>query len=354
MTGWRCGWLVGPKPVIQAANALQSHETSNVNSITQKAAVAALTGPQQCVTDMLAEYQQRRDQVLGWLAEEPRLACAVPQGAFYLFPSTSRRSCRRTGAARRSSSRTRCSREEHVVTTPGEAFDAPGFIRLSYATSLDRLREGVTRLIRFARGRQSFHSSRSDRSRSDATPTSTRRLADRLRAIVGADYVRTDDEARAHVRHRRAEARRIRPTSSSCPATTAEIAAIARLCNETRTPLVPRGGGTGYTGGAVPVRGGVVLSLERMNRILEIDEGNLLAVVEPNVITGDLQDAVERVGLFYPPDPVEPAAVGRSAATSPSAPAGRARSSTASPSSTCSASRPCCRPARSSAPAARS
>ena len=87
------------------------------------------------------------------------------------------------------------------------------------------------------------------------------------------------------------------------PANTAEVAAIAKLCHETRTPLVPRGAGTGYTGGSVPVRGGVVLSLERLNRILEIDEGNLLAVVEPNVVTGELQDAVERVGLFYPPDP---------------------------------------------------
>ena len=67
--------------------------------------------------------------------------------------------------------------------------------------------------------------------------------------------------------------------------------------------MVPRGAGTGYTGGAVPTQGGVVISLERMNRILEIDEANLVAVVEPNVITGDLQDAVERVGLFYPPDP---------------------------------------------------
>jgi glycolate oxidase len=66
---------------------------------------------------------------------------------------------------------------------------------------------------------------------------------------------------------------------------------------------VPRGAGTGYTGGAVPTHGGVVLSLERMNRILEIDEANLVAVVEPHVVTGDLQDAVERVGLFYPPDP---------------------------------------------------
>jgi len=87
------------------------------------------------------------------------------------------------------------------------------------------------------------------------------------------------------------------------PGNTADVAAVARWCNETGTPLVPRGAGTGYTGGAVPVRGGVVLSLERLNRILEIDEANLLAVVEPNVITGDLQDAVERVGLFYPPDP---------------------------------------------------
>src|SRR5262245_10448469 len=67
--------------------------------------------------------------------------------------------------------------------------------------------------------------------------------------------------------------------------------------------MVPRGGGTGYTGGSVPTHGGVVISLERMNRILEIDEANLIAIVEPNVVTGDLQDAVEERGLFYPPDP---------------------------------------------------
>jgi glycolate oxidase len=87
------------------------------------------------------------------------------------------------------------------------------------------------------------------------------------------------------------------------PATAAEVADVARLCTGHRVPLVVRGAGTGYTGGAVPTRGGVVLSLERMNRILEIDEVNLLAVVEPNVINADLQRAVERVGLFYPPDP---------------------------------------------------
>jgi glycolate oxidase len=87
------------------------------------------------------------------------------------------------------------------------------------------------------------------------------------------------------------------------PATTEEVSAVARLCHEHRVPLVVRGAGTGYTGGAVPTQGGVVLSMERLNRILEIDEINLLAIVEPNVITGDLQRAVEAVGLFYPPDP---------------------------------------------------
>lgn len=87
------------------------------------------------------------------------------------------------------------------------------------------------------------------------------------------------------------------------PANASEIAALATLCDRHLVPLVVRGGGTGYTGGSVPVAGGLVVSLERLNRILEIDQQNLLAIVEPNVITGDLQDAVERVGLFYPPDP---------------------------------------------------
>jgi aspartate aminotransferase len=150
MTGWRCGWLAGPRPVVQAGNALQSHSTSNINSIAQRAAIAALTGPQDCVRDMLNEYKARRDQVLSWLAEEPRLECAVPQGAFYLFPSVSE--FLSPGGHRTSLEfADALLRDEHVVTTAGEAFDTPGFIRLSYATSLDRLREGVTRLIRFAR-----------------------------------------------------------------------------------------------------------------------------------------------------------------------------------------------------------
>ncbi|HEY3157363.1 MAG TPA: FAD-linked oxidase C-terminal domain-containing protein [Vicinamibacterales bacterium] len=87
------------------------------------------------------------------------------------------------------------------------------------------------------------------------------------------------------------------------PGNTEAVAAIARLCNAERVPLVVRGAGTGFTGGAVPTCGGVLLSMERFNRILQIDELNLLAVVEPNVINADLQRAVEKVGLFYPPDP---------------------------------------------------
>ena len=127
-------------------------------------------------------------------------------------------------------------------------------------------------------------------------------LLDRLRAISGADWVRTDDETR-DVYGQDALKSIHRPDVVVLPADTREIAQIAALCHETRTPIVPRGAGTGYSGGAVPLHGGVVLSLERLNRILDIDERSLLAVVQPNVITGVLQAAVEARGLFYPPDP---------------------------------------------------
>lgn len=127
-------------------------------------------------------------------------------------------------------------------------------------------------------------------------------VIDRLRAIAGADHVRTD--AQTCETYGTDALKQGHPADVVVwPADPAQVAAVARLCHETRTPLVPRGAGTGYTGGAVPSHGGVVISLERLNRILDIDEGNLLAVVEPHVVTGDLQDAVEAVGLFYPPDP---------------------------------------------------
>ena len=151
MTGWRCGWMVASRDVVAAANALQSHETSNVNSIAQKAAVVALTGPQESVTDMLAAYQDRRDQMLAWLSEEPRLRCVTPKGAFYLFPDV--RAFLGGAVPTATDFAQQLLRDEFVVTTGGEGFDAPGYIRLSYAASLEQLREGATRLIRFARAR---------------------------------------------------------------------------------------------------------------------------------------------------------------------------------------------------------
>ena len=123
-----------------------------------------------------------------------------------------------------------------------------------------------------------------------------------LIAIVGADHVRTDG-ASLETYATDALGQGHPPDIALLPGNTSEIAAIASVCNERRLPLVVRGAGTGFTGGAVPSRGGVVLSMERLNRILEIDDTNLLAIVEPHVITADLQRAVEKVGLFYPPDP---------------------------------------------------
>ncbi len=127
-------------------------------------------------------------------------------------------------------------------------------------------------------------------------------LLDALTAIVGADHVRTDAAA-LDIYGVDALGQGHPPDAVVLPANTAEVSAIARWCNQARVPIVVRGAGTGFTGGAVPSRGGLVISMERMNRILEIDAVNLLAVVEPNVITADLQRAVEEVGLFYPPDP---------------------------------------------------
>ena len=148
MTGWRCGWAMGPAAVISASNALQSHSTSNACSITQRAVEAALTGPQSCVSDMLDEYRQRRDRLCEWLAAEPRLRLVKPAGAFYLFPDVSAFLSPdgiRTSAALADALLT----EARVALTPGEAFDAPGFMRISYATSLDNLERGTARIIEF-------------------------------------------------------------------------------------------------------------------------------------------------------------------------------------------------------------
>ena len=148
MTGWRCGWAIGPAAFINQCNALQGHATSNVNSITQKAAIAALTGPQDGVAMMRDEYRRRRDAVWGWLTADPRITCVKPRGAFYLFPYIAD-VLEATGLLSSAAFAEALLAEAHVAVTAGEGFDAPGFFRLSYATSLDRLQEGVDRLHAF-------------------------------------------------------------------------------------------------------------------------------------------------------------------------------------------------------------
>lgn len=151
MTGWRGGWTIAPREVIAAQAAIQSHATSNVSSITQKAMVAALTGSQEPVDRMRQAYRERRDRLCGWLAAEPRLRFAPPSGAFYLFVDVSRtlRPAETTAAFAEA-----LLDEHRVAVTPGEAFDAPGFIRLSFATSLSLLEEGSRRFLDFVARRQ--------------------------------------------------------------------------------------------------------------------------------------------------------------------------------------------------------
>ncbi len=148
MTGWRCGWAVGPKEVIAQCNVLQGHSTSNINSITQKAGIAALTGPQDDVATMLNEYRRRRDAVHAWLTADPRFVCVKPGGAFYLFPYIA--DLLSPGGIKSSGEFAEALlKEVAVAVTPGEGFDSPGFFRLSYATSIERLKEGVSRINSF-------------------------------------------------------------------------------------------------------------------------------------------------------------------------------------------------------------
>jgi aspartate aminotransferase len=152
MTGWRAGWTLAPAKLISACNAVQGHSTSNVTSITQKAALAALTGPQESVTAMLDEYRTRRDQVWAWLTADPLFTCAKPSGAFYLFPYAAE-ALEPAGVKTTAEFAEQLLQDAHVALTAGEGFDAPGYFRISYATSLDRLREGVTRIHQFVHRR---------------------------------------------------------------------------------------------------------------------------------------------------------------------------------------------------------
>lgn len=125
----------------------------------------------------------------------------------------------------------------------------------------------------------------------------------RFRAIVGEDYVFNDLEQRQHYSHDETEDLSFLPDIVIKPRTAEEISEILKICNAEKIPVTPRGAGTGLSGGALPQLGGIVISTERMNSILKIDEDNLQVITEPGVITEELQRAVQAKGFFYPPDP---------------------------------------------------
>jgi aspartate aminotransferase len=148
MTGWRLGYALGPAAVIAAMQKLQSQSTSNPTSIVQKAAVAALNGPQQCVEDMRLEYIKLRDHVVKGLRSIPGVQCTLPEGAFYAYPNISS-FFGRGGIKSASDVAGRLLREAHVATVPGEGFGTREHIRVSYATTVTELDRGLERMRKF-------------------------------------------------------------------------------------------------------------------------------------------------------------------------------------------------------------
>jgi glycolate oxidase len=128
-------------------------------------------------------------------------------------------------------------------------------------------------------------------------------IIDSLKQIVGKEYVFSDGETLKHYSHDETEDLSFLPSVVLKPRTAEEISEILKICNKEKIPLTPRGAGTGLSGGALPIYGGVLLSMERFNKILQIDERNLQATVEPGVINQMFQETVAEKGLFYPPDP---------------------------------------------------
>lgn len=133
--------------------------------------------------------------------------------------------------------------------------------------------------------------------------TITQQHISRFKAIIGAENVLEDEESRLHYGHDETEALSFPPEVVLKPRTAIEISEILKICNAESIPVTPRGAGTGLSGGALPHLGGVLLSTERMNSMLQIDEQNLQITTEPGVVTEELQNAVKAKGLFYPPDP---------------------------------------------------
>ena len=152
MTGWRVGYSLANADWTRAMLRVQGHSTSNTTSIAQAAAVEALNGPQDSVATMLAEYTRRREWLLKALNEIPGLRCPQPEGAFYAFPDV--RGCLKGSLKTSADFTNELLEKQHTVVTDGAGFGADGFIRISYATSLDRLKEGVARIRRVA-GRKS-------------------------------------------------------------------------------------------------------------------------------------------------------------------------------------------------------
>jgi aspartate/methionine/tyrosine aminotransferase len=149
MTGWRVGWLIGPTDAIGAATNIQSHETSNVSNVAQRAALAAVSGNLDDVAFMRSAFDHRRQTMVRMLNEIEGVVCVEPEGAFYAFPSVKGllgRSIRGQRPTTSSELAELCINEAKVAVVPGEAFGAPGYFRLSYALGDDALVEGVSRL----------------------------------------------------------------------------------------------------------------------------------------------------------------------------------------------------------------
>jgi aspartate aminotransferase len=148
MTGWRVGYALAPTDWTRAMVKVQGHSTSNTNSIAQWAAVEALNGPQESVGTMLAEYKSRREWLLKALCDIPGIKCAQPEGAFYAFPDV--RDCLQNGMKTSADFAQRLLEEQHTVVTDGAGFGAQGHVRISYATSMEQIKEGVGRVRRLA------------------------------------------------------------------------------------------------------------------------------------------------------------------------------------------------------------
>jgi len=148
MTGWRLGYALAPAPIVNAMQKLQSQSTSNPTSIVQKAAVAALNGPQQCVEEMRQEYIRLRDHVVKGLRSIPGIKCTLPEGAFYAYPNVSA-FFGRSGVKSASDLAGKLLRESHVATVPGEGFGTRDHIRVSYATTIAELDRGLERMRKF-------------------------------------------------------------------------------------------------------------------------------------------------------------------------------------------------------------